>query len=356
MRTTAFLSLVMLAVAGCGNSGSDAAAAPAAKASEPSAQVAVTAVQEATVSSTLTVYGSVEFAPEGTRSISVNLEEVVMSLQVAVGQAVRKGEVLMTLTPAPSARLRYDKLKVDVGFARKEVDRLTSLRTRGLATNTDVQNAERALASVSAELASLDKRQGGGEHVVRAGVAGVVQAVNVALGQVVAPGAPLLTIGNAGLTRVRLGVEQNDLAQLRIGQRVEVQALNVQQPPIVTRLAAIFPHVDARTRLADAVVALPSGHGLLPGAFVRAQIVVEQHPQALVVPRSAVLYDQKQQPYVFVDNGGHAQRLRVATGIEEAQRIEITQGLALSDHVISSGNAQLKDGMAVRTRSSQSSQ
>ncbi|MDQ6626905.1 MAG: efflux RND transporter periplasmic adaptor subunit [Pseudomonadota bacterium] len=349
MRTTAFLIAVLLVVSGCGDNTASSGNAEA-KPSEPSALVEVTAVREAPVSSLLTAYGSVEYSPEGARFISVDAEQVVTGLQVAVGQEVRKGEALLTVEASSAVRLQLEQAKVGVSFARAEVERLTELRTRGLATNAEVQAAEKNLASVKAQLSSLETRSwGGGPHVIRAPAAGVVQAVDVALGQIVAPSAPLLSIGDALRTRVRLGIEQDDLARLQPGQHVQVQALNSQRAPIVTSLSKIFRHVDAKTRLADAVVALPPKHGLLPGALVRAQIVVETHPHALVVPRPAVLFHDKK-AYVFVDSQSRARERDITIGIEEGPLMEVLQGLAAGDEVISSGNAQLNDGMAVRTQ------
>ncbi len=352
MRTSLVLTAVLLLVAGCGGKSADSGNGQA-KPDTPSALVAVTAVHEQSISSTLNAYGTVEYSPEGARVISAEAQEVVTRMQVAVGQEVGKGDALLTIAPSSAAQLQLDKLKIDVEFARKEVDRLVGLRSRSLATNAEVQAARQNLASLAGQLSNLEKRQGGASaQIVRADVAGVIQAVNVQLGQIVAQGAPLMTIGDANQMRVKLGVEQDDLARLRSGQSVEVSPLNSDHPPIAARVSKIFRHVDPRTRLASVVVPLPPGHGLLPGAMVRAKIVVEVHPHALVVPRSAVLYDQKQ-PYLFVDEHGQSRRRQVDTGIEDGQSIEITKGVAAGDRVVVTGNAQLSDGMAVRTEAPQ---
>jgi membrane fusion protein (multidrug efflux system) len=348
MRTLFLLTAVTMVAVACGGKSTDSGNGQA-KSDPPSALVAVTAVHEQPISSTLNAYGTVEFSPEGARVISAEGQEVVTRMQVAVGQEVGKGDALLTIAPSSEAQLQLDKLKSDVQFSRKEVDRLVGLRSRALATNADVQAARQNLASLAGQLSNLEKRQGGaGAQIVRADVVGVVQTVSVQLGQIVAQGAPLVTIGDANHTRVKLGVEQDDLTRLRPGQTVAVSALNSAHAPIAGRIFKIFRHVDATTRLASAVVPLPPGHGLLPGAMVRAQIVVEEHPHALVVPRSAVLYDQKQ-PYLFVDDHGQSRRRQVETGIDDGKLIEITGGVAVGDRVVVTGNAQLSDGMAVRT-------
>ena len=281
--------------------------------------------------------------------MSVQTEQVVAQLLVAVGQTVSKGEGLLTLEPGSSASLAFDNAKIDVEFAQKEVRRLTDLRTRQLATNAEVQAAEKNLASVSAALANITRRHGAsGPHVVRADVAGSIEAVSVQLGQVVAPGAPLLTIGDRNRLLVRLGVEQDELPELRVGQRVTVRPLNSPDAPVTSHIARILARVDARTRLADAVIPLPPTHGLLPGAAVRAEIVLEENPHALVVPRSSVLYRQGKS-YLFVDDHGHASERQVEVGYDDGKDVTITQGLSAGQSVVTVGNAELSNGMALRT-------
>ena len=346
MRNAIALAVVVSFAAGCGKSAdqTSAQAAPA-----PSALVTVAPAQLAPISRTLTAYGTVEYSPEGAHVVSVQVEEVVTQLLVAVGQTATKGENLLTLEPSSNARLDLDKARIDVEFARKEAQRLSDLRTRQLATNAEVQAAEKNLATVEVALRNLVNRHGGsGPRIVRADVAGTIQAVNVQLGQVVAPGAPLVTIGDRNHSRVKLGVEQDDLSKLRVGQRVAVRPLNSTEAPIASTVAKIFANIDPRTHLAEVVIPLRPTHGLVPGAAVRAEIVVDENPHALVVPHSAVLYRQGN-PYVFLNDQGHASERAVETGIDNGKLIEITKGLVAGQSVVTVGNAELNDGMSVRT-------
>lgn len=342
----------LLLIGGCGggNNGSEGAAASARPA--PSALVGITPVVSTTVRQTVTAYGTVDYSPGGAQVISVQSEAVVSRLMVAPGQAVVRGDVLLVLVPSATAKLDLDKATIDLRFARQEADRLIDLRTRELATNAEVQAAQKNVASLQAVLTNLKQRDAGAARTLRANAAGVVQAVSVQPGQLVIPGTTLLTLGNADRLQVRLGVAQDELPRLRTGQAVAVRPLSGEAAPITTRIGQIFPRVDPRTRQAEAVVMLPSGHGLLPGAFVRAEIVVAEHANALVVPHSAVLYTDEK-PHVFIDQGGHAAERPVETGIEVGDRVEIVKGVARGDAVVSTGNAQLKDGMPLRKGSAQ---
>jgi membrane fusion protein (multidrug efflux system) len=352
MRTAILLTGVLLTLSACGGKSTDSGS-QSAKSNPPSTQVSVSTVKQADVKTTLTAYGTVEYAPAGAHVVSAKAEQMVVRMLVAAGQQVHKGEALLTIAPGSASLLQLDSAKVDIRFARQQVDHSKSLRDRGLATNADVQSAEKNLASVQTQLSNLEKRLGGSKtHSVRSEFSGVVQTVNVQTGQIVTQGSPLLTIGDASLARVRLGVEQDALPQLHAGQKVQIESLNSGGTAVASTVSALFPQIDAKTRLATAIVTLPAGHGFLPGAIVRASIVTAEAPQALVVPRAAVLYD-KQKSYLFVDQNDKAQRREVQTGIEDGQVIQITQGVAIGDPVIVAGNAELSDGAAVRKEPSQ---
>jgi multidrug efflux pump subunit AcrA (membrane-fusion protein) len=87
---------------------------------------------------------------------------------------------------------------------------------------------------------------------------------------------------------------------------------------------------------------------LLPNVNVEVRILVRERPQALVVPRAAVRYDNGQH-YVFVYGGDKIHRRDITVGIASAQKYEVTSGLQEGDRVVLPGDLQqLRDGMDVR--------
>jgi multidrug efflux pump subunit AcrA (membrane-fusion protein) len=110
--------------------------------------------------------------------------------------------------------------------------------------------------------------------------------------------------------------------------------------------------VNPDTRLVEVMAAIPehqTGHFVL-GSRIIAQFHLPTH-SALVVPRSAVLGDGAN-AYVYRVEQGKAHRIRVTTGIEQSNDIEIrgqTSGeIKAGDSIVTLGNYELQDGMAVR--------
>jgi len=85
---------------------------------------------------------------------------------------------------------------------------------------------------------------------------------------------------------------------------------------------------------------------LVLGSRVIGRIHLASH-RGLVVPRSAVLQDDAG-TYLFRLSNGKAGRVNVQTGIEQEGWVEVSGDIHAGDGVVSEGNYELADGMAVR--------
>jgi membrane fusion protein (multidrug efflux system) len=86
---------------------------------------------------------------------------------------------------------------------------------------------------------------------------------------------------------------------------------------------------------------------VLPGLFVKAAIVTEERPNALLVPKRAVVYDGGGQ-FLFTVRDGQAVRLPLTAGFETPDTIEVRSGLKEGDPVIVRGQSGLKDETPVK--------
>lgn len=314
-----------------------------------SAMVQTSTAKLIRMTDSMTVYGTVEYAPEQSRVLDVQGEGIINKVMVAAGQKVRKGDVLLELTATVNAQTELENAQIAVKYARKDLQRLRDLRTRQLATNLDVQTAEETLAKAETAFSSAHKRQGGGNvRVLRAEMDGIVDQVNVRQGEMAAAGAPLIRLAKGDQLRVRLGVEAEDLSRLHEGLLVNIMPLHHGAQPSSGRIQQIYRQIDPKTRLAEIVVTLPSAPGLFPGAMVKGEIVLTQQT-VLTVPRSAVL-SRNGKNYVFLAKDMRATLRWVETGNDNDSNIEIRRGLNAGDVVVSLGNYELENGMVLRVQ------
>ena len=326
--------------------------APVAAMAEVSALVQITPVRVMAMTNRLRAYGTVEFSPEGGQTLSLEAESLVSQVLVAAGQRVQKGEPLLRVAPTINDQLQMDQARIAVRFAADDLQRLKGLRDRQLATNAEVQAAAQNLARAKATLRDIGARlltlQSG---ALRAPMNGVVESVTVHQGDLVPAGQPLLRLSKGDQLRVLLGVEPEDLTRVQRGDTVEIQPVYGGTTPVAGRVTQIYWQVDPKTRLAQVVVPVPANPALLPGGMVHARILVGQG-QDLAIPDSAVLQTQGRS-YCFVAVHGRAQRRWIETGWQEKGWIAVKKGLKAGDRVVSLGNYELHDGMALRVEGGQ---
>ena len=310
----------------------------------PSVQVQTVALKQQAMSDSVSGYGVVSPDTHSLHTISLPRPGQIVSLGVSTGQVVKKGAPLLAFGTSADAALGYQQARDAVDFARSETARVEQLVGQQLATQSQLAAAKKAQADAEAGLHGQEKI--GANQALERVVApfnGVVVAVLAAQGDRMAAGATVLQLARAGGQRVLLGVEPEDMRRVRPGMAVKVNPV-FGGPTLVGRITQVFGLINAQTQLVDVLVEV-TGDGMLPGMRVRADIDVDL--QTLwVVPRSAVLNDD-QGAYLFQIVQGKAHRVTVQTSLEQASMIAVQGDFDPKLPVVSLGNYELRDGMAV---------
>ena len=170
---------------------------------------------------------------------------------------------------------------------------------------------------------------------VRATVGGVVVAKRVARGARVDPGMPLFDVADLGRVVVYADVYARDRSRVTPKTPVRVHAGGDVISGVVERL---MPSVDPTSRAQRARIVINNAAGkLVPGDFVDVDLAVGA-VDALVIPREA-LVDTGEWQYVFVDRGDSTfEPRRVRTGLRVGEDIEVVEGVAAGDVVVTTGN------------------
>ena len=172
---------------------------------------------------------------------------------------------------------------------------------------------------------------------VTAPIAGIVDTRDVAVGQSIEPDTILFHLSDHRRMRVVGKVYEEDLGQVRVGQKVFVQLLAFPKQLFTGTLSFVGPTLDSETRTVDISILLDNPKGLLkPNLFARADIVVGENLSALAVPNAAIL-EGNGEKFVFVRQGQKYARIDVAIGLADDQYSEILSGLVPGDEVVTQG-------------------
>jgi membrane fusion protein, multidrug efflux system len=317
----------------------------------PVPQVQVAKLQRTTITEKVIVYGSVVAQPGKTHSVSIAFETRVRHILVAPGQFVQENDALIEIELSPAAQVQFQQAKNAADAARKEFKQTQERFNLKLATNQDLSAAEKATRDAEAQLSALQRAGAGGDNRIHSDMSGVIAKVDAQDGQIVPPGGPLVEIVAENEIEVKLGVEPEDLSAAREGAPITILPVNdPTMPKVEGSIRLVTRRIDPTTRLVDVYVTLPQGTKLLLDQYVRGEIQRTEN-DALVVPRSAVLPNESREFELFTVANGRAVRHTVKIGAENPEEIQvIADDLHPGDSVVTVGNYELEDGMAVEIK------
>lgn len=321
------------------------------KGAGPVAQVQVAKVERKTITEKVIVYGSVVAQPGKTHSVSVAFETRVRHILVAPGQFVQENDPLIEIELSPAAQVQFQQAKNAAEAARKELRQTQERFNLKLATNQDLSAAEKTARDAEAQLTSLQRAGAGGDNRIHSDMSGVIAKVDAQDGQIVPAGGPLVEIVAENEIEVKLGVEAEDLSAAQDGAPITIVPVNDPTAANVEgSIRLVTRRIDPTTRLVDVYVALPPGTKLLLDQYVRGEIQ-RTEKNAVVVPRSAVLPNESREFELFTVTNNRATKHTVKIGAENPKEMQvITDDLHEGEPVVTVGNYELEDGMAVEIK------
>ena len=170
---------------------------------------------------------------------------------------------------------------------------------------------------------------------------GVVDAVNIAVGQSVEPATTLFQVSDRSQVNLVARVYEEDLGKIRLGQDARIHTLSYPDRVFNGKVTLIGPTLDAASRTAQVWFRLSNPDGLLkPNLFAKAAVVLKQNEAALAIPNAAII-EANGEKFVFVKQGEQYQRIEITTGLADDEDSEVTDGLVPGDEVATQGNRQL---------------
>lgn len=314
----------------------------------PAARVEVAPLLRQPIAQTLDAFGVVASAPSSDVAISAPFDCLVRAVQISLGSRVAAGDLLLEIEPTPDTKLAVASARTALTLAERTVIAIQERYDLKLATNQDLLMAKQAADDARLKVASFAARGLDGDGRIVAATTGVISRLDLPAGSLALAGTVLVTVASADRLEVRLGVEIAQLAQVRTGQPVTLISANRPDvPPVLSTVRTAGGMIDATTGTAEVRVAVPAGSPLYFGEHVQAAIVVEQ-AEGLIAWRSAVLPEGDKQ-VLFTVNSGKAVRHEVKLGIIAGDRVQVvSDDLRAGDSVVTLGNYELTDGMAIQ--------
>jgi RND family efflux transporter MFP subunit len=280
------------------------------------------------------------------------------------GDRVRRGQTLAIVRPSDlpdqlsASRGALAQAQAAVALARANRERATRLAPTGVVSQQELQQAEAALATAEATLASGQSNVDAlgtrlGELRIESPLDGVVSVRRLDPGALVGPAsgnAVVLTVQRIDVLRAFVPVNEGDVARLQVGQEARLELDALPGRPVLGKVVRVAPGFDPVARTVDAEVQVDNAAGLLrPGMYGRAAIVTAIHKDAVVAPAPALQISEGK-AYAFVVKGDKVARVAVQLGVDGGDWLEIVGGLAKGDEIVTAGTDMLADGATIRAQ------
>jgi membrane fusion protein (multidrug efflux system) len=289
---------------------------------------------------TLAANESVDVVPELSRRL--------VAAPVVEGTAVEEGTLLFKLDDA-DLRAELAELEARRRLAARTEERQRKLLAydRKALSQQAYDQAVSELEAVEAELAAL--RVTLAKTEIRAPFPARVGLRRVSEGAWVTPETTLTTLQDTSRIKVDFTVPERHAGAIAVDQPFRFRVAG-RGETFEGRVLALEPAIDAPTRslLVRGVFENPGG-ALLPGAFATVEVPIEQPGEGILVPAEAIVPSVSGHA-VYVLRDGRAQLQPVEIGLRTPDAVQVLQGLAFGDTVLTTNLLRLRPGVRVEPR------
>lgn len=291
--------------------------------------------------------------------IRAEMEGVVEQILFEAGAHVEAG------TPLVQLDMDLEQAQLREAEAAAELARISLKRARELGKRSYIAQSEfdsiriglkQATAQVDYMRAIIAKK------TIRAPFSGTLGIRRISIGQFVDKGSEIVSLQALDPVYVEFSLPQQRQSDLATGLTVEISADAYPGQSFHGRITAINPDIDPVTRNIRVQATLPNPDGKLrPGMYVSLKVVKPETRAAIMIPGTSIQYGPNGNSVFIIEKQGEQQgdiqgesgdalvlrQQAVSLGESQGDYIEITDGVAVGDLVVSTGVFKLRPQMAV---------
>lgn len=344
-----YLLIVAIAIAACSNEKSEQAS-PDISSDEPmdlSSEVHTYTVKYADFMNEIEVPATVDPLRESVSVVSTMVSGIVGEIHKHEGEFVRKGDPLITLRSLELSQLIYDFRQAanDTELLKIQVERLKGLTDKNISSQREYEEAliryknsqnqmnryENKLEVLSInpdKFLTEDSKNDKSKIILRSDISGYIKELNVTHGESVETYDKLMTIINPSQVLIRAFITPEDAMNVKIGDEMKISTLKDKYlGNLSTKIRSIQPTLDDENKSVVVNAVLKTSDGFpKPGQTVRVNIVSGTKEQSLLIPNSAIMFEQET-GFVYVKENGIFKKRNIVIKNRNVDSSFISSGL-----------------------------
>ena len=270
-----------------------------------------------------------------------SVEEVL----VREGDSVKQGQTIARIEDR-DYRIVLSGAEAAYNLAVATLKRNDTLHGKGLipTAELDVASTETETARAALENARLNLSR----CTVTAPMAGVVERLDLKVGLYLNDADPMARILEVDRLKAVIGIPESDVSAVRKLDKVELSLQALGDRVVTGTRHFLDSSPDTAARLYKLELAVDNrDRSILPGMFVRADLVKKVAENSIAVPLFSVVTRNDEQ-YVFVARENKAVKRPVTLGIMEGWQVQVREGLDFGEQVIIEGHRDVEDGQPIK--------
>ncbi len=257
---------------------------------------------------------------------------------------MQKGTLLVKLNDA-DLQAQLLKLQPQLKIAQSNFTRIGELLKIKGVSQAEYDAAENTVNNVQADMellkAQIDKT------ALKAPFTGKLGLRNISMGAIVSPTTIVSTLQNVGQLKMDVSVPEKYAAIIAVGDNMQCTVAGIDRA-FSAKVIAVEPNIDELTRnlKVRALIQNPDSK-LVPGAYVKVQLKLKETPNAIMIPSSAVIPDDKATKVVIADSS-KTKFVTVEIGVRTESEVQVLNGIKPGDTVLTTGLLQAKPGMPLK--------
>ena len=312
------------------------------KKERPPVNTVVMEVTPRAISNKINLPGSVEpwTRLELISKIAGSIEEVL----VQEGHSVKEGDIIARIE-SDDYRIALDRARAAYKLAKADFERDKSVYAKGAIPTAELDARETNMQTAKADLDNATLLYS--RCTIKAPINGVIRSLDAKVGLYLGIGDPIGRILQIDKVKAVIGIPESDITAVRNLPTVDLTIQALDNLQIVGKNYFVSPSPETAARLYRIELEIDNpDQRILPGMFVRANIIKQSREDALSIPFYSIISRNDEQ-YVFIEQDGVVRKQQVQTGIMEQWMVEITDGLKNGDRIVVEGHRDVENDQKV---------
>lgn len=277
-------------------------------------------------------------------SLSSEMPGTITKINVKTGDEVHVGQILAE-TDVRAINQMISDLQTNADLVNQIYEKQKNLWEQKIGTEVQFLQAKTNKESMEKKMITMQEQIRMSKII--SPISGTVDAVDVKIGQAIAPGVPAIRVINFSNLKVKADVAESYASKIKKGNEVIIHFPDTQDS-VIAKVDFVSRAINNSSRTFSVEVLLDNKKEYHPNMVARLSINDYQSPEtAITIPIRAIQKDENNEEFVYVANGNTAKKQLVKIGKTYSGKAEIISGLKAGDILVTLGYDIINDGDAI---------